>query len=78
MARPCLVSGLDAGTEVVNPPEAGLASDPANQSQLTDALIRLLSPGSEWDRMSMNARQRYESSYTERHFQQRLLDALAA
>ncbi len=28
--RPCLVSTLDAGREVVNPPEAGLAADPAN------------------------------------------------
>src|SRR5258708_32957755 len=28
VGRPCLVSTLDAGREVVNPPEAGLAVDP--------------------------------------------------
>ena len=26
--RPCLVSTIDSGREVVNPPEAGLAVDP--------------------------------------------------
>ena len=77
LARPCLVSGLDAGSEVIHPPVAGLACNPAKQTELAAALIRLLSPGAEWDRMSADARQRYDSFYTERHFQQRLLDALA-
>ena len=71
MGRPCLVSNLDAGREVVNPPEAGLVAD-------LPALLSLLSDGPEWRQMAVRAKHRYDSSFTERHFQQRLLGALAA
>jgi phosphatidylinositol alpha-1,6-mannosyltransferase len=74
--RPCLVSTVDAGREVVNPPEAGLAVNPSDQQALIDAICRLLTPGREWEQWSTQARKRYEDYYTARHFQDRLLDAL--
>jgi phosphatidylinositol alpha-1,6-mannosyltransferase len=76
LGRPCLVSTVDAGREVVSPPEAGLAADPDDPQALADSLCRLLTPGPEWDSWSQHARERYEASFTARHFQDRLLAAL--
>lgn len=76
MGRPCLVSTLDAGREVVNPPEAGLAAARNDKDELAAALVRLLSDGSEWRNWSMQARQRFEQNYTAAHFQDRLLKAM--
>ncbi len=76
IGRPCLVSTLDAGREVVNPPEAGLSADPRDLRALADATCRLLSPGQEWDEWSLRARLRYEQHFTAAHFQQRLIEAL--
>ena len=77
VGRPCLVSTLDAGREVVNPPEAGLAVDPNDKAELTDALLRLLGDSSEWRNWSISARQRYEQNYTAGHFQERLVKAMS-
>jgi len=77
LGRPCLVSTLDAGREVVNPPEAGLAVDPDDPRAVADAVCRLLAPGEEWDRWSSSARRRYESCFTAAAFQRRLLQALS-
>jgi phosphatidyl-myo-inositol dimannoside synthase len=76
MGRPCLVSTLDAGREVVNPPEAGLAADPGDPQALAESVCRLLTPGAEWDRWSAQGRLRYERQFTAHHFQQRLVEAL--
>lgn len=76
LGRPCLVSTLDAGREVVNPPEAGLAVDPAEPAAIAVAVRRLLKASPEWDAFSGRARQRYEGHFTGAHFQQRLLAAL--
>ncbi len=76
LGRPCLVSTLDAGREVVNPPEAGLAANPDVREQLVDAICRLLMDGAEWQAWSVQARGRYERNYTSKHFQERLLSAL--
>jgi len=76
MGRPCIVSTADAGREVVG--EAGLAVDPSAVAQLAPALVRTLTAGPEWDAWSQAARARYESRYTEKHFRDRLLSALAA
>lgn len=76
LARPCLVSTLDAGREVVNPPEAGLAVDPGNGSALAASIIRLISPGQEWENWSSAAKRRYEALYTAEKFQQRFLEAV--
>jgi glycosyltransferase involved in cell wall biosynthesis len=76
LGRPCLVSNFDAGKEVVNPPEAGLAADPGNPQQLADAVCRLLTPGQEWNRWSYNAQKRYQQNFTEDHYQKRLMQAL--
>src|SRR6185295_8894714 len=76
LGRPCLVSTLDAGREVVNPPEAGLAANPDNADELADAISRLLTEGPEWQQWSERARRRYEENFTARDFQQRLLAAL--
>jgi phosphatidylinositol alpha-1,6-mannosyltransferase len=76
IGRPCLVSTLDAGREVVNPPEAGLAANPDDSEQLADSLMRLLTDGPEWQQWSRQARARYQSNYTAEHFQRRLLAAL--
>jgi len=77
LGRPCLVSTLDAGREVVNPPQAGLAVDPANQAALADALAQLLTLDAVWQAWSAQARQRYASRFTAAHYQHRLRDALA-
>jgi phosphatidylinositol alpha-1,6-mannosyltransferase len=76
LGRPCLVSTIDAGREVVDAPEAGLAVNPDEPGELTAALVRLLSDGAEWQRWSKQARQRYEENFTARQFQDRLLAAL--
>jgi phosphatidylinositol alpha-1,6-mannosyltransferase len=75
MGRPCIVSTVDAGREVVG--EAGMAVDPADIAQLAAGLARALTAGPEWNAWSQAARARYESRYTERRFQDRLLNALA-
>lgn len=72
LGRPCLVSDSDAGREVVNPPEAGLAADPNDGEALTDALCALLSDGPQWDKWSAASRERYEQLYTEAAFTARL------
>lgn len=76
LGRPCLVSNYDAGREVVSPPEAGLAVDPANREEIADAIVRLITPGGEWNRWSQQARARYENNFTAAHFRKRLVDAL--
>jgi phosphatidylinositol alpha-1,6-mannosyltransferase len=76
IGRPCLVSSVDAGQEVVNPPEAGLAVYPGDIHEIADATQRLLTRGPEWDGFSERARRRYEGKFTATHFQQRLLGAL--
>jgi phosphatidylinositol alpha-1,6-mannosyltransferase len=76
VGRPCLVSTCDAGREVVNPPEAGLAADPKDADQLAGAIVRLLSPGAEWDRWSRAARRRYEARFTGADYQRRLVEAV--
>jgi glycosyltransferase involved in cell wall biosynthesis len=68
---------MDAGREVVNPPEAGIAVDPRNANEIADAVCRLLTPGEEWEKTSRRARERYAGSFTGAHFQRRLLSALA-
>lgn len=77
LGRPCLVSTLDAGREVVNPPEAGLAADPADRGALASALIRLIDAGPGWETWSEAARLRYSRRFTAEHYSRRLLDALS-
>lgn len=74
--RPCLVSTLDAGREVVAPPEAGLAADPTDPHALSTALVRLLTRDEQWAQWERAARERYARHFTASHFQQRLLTAL--
>jgi glycosyltransferase involved in cell wall biosynthesis len=76
VGRPCLVSTLDAGREVINPPEAGLAVDMDQSKELAGALVRLLSETDEWQNWSRDARRRYESYFTAGKYQERLVAAL--
>ena len=76
MGRPCIVSNVDAGREVINPPEAGLSVDPDNPGEIADAVVRMLRSEEEWAGWSRQARSRYESRFTATHFQQRLLNAV--
>jgi phosphatidylinositol alpha-1,6-mannosyltransferase len=76
LGRPCLSSIHDAGEEVVCPPQAGIAVEPADTEALATALIRLLTPGTAWQQWSVDSQQRYESGFTAAHFQHRLVDAL--
>lgn len=76
MGRPCLVSTFDAGREIVNPPEAGLAIDPSNPQQIAEAVRRLSMASSEWEQWSGQARRRYETRFTALQFQERLLAAI--
>jgi phosphatidylinositol alpha-1,6-mannosyltransferase len=78
LGRPCLVSTLDAGREVVDPPRCGLDVDPSDRPALVDAACRLLTDGPEWHEWSRRSRERYERHLTVEHFQQRLVSALAA
>ncbi|MEX2282083.1 MAG: hypothetical protein WEE89_06345, partial [Gemmatimonadota bacterium] len=64
------------GREVVNPPECGLAVDSAATGDLADAIVRLISPGVEWDNWSHNSLKRYTDRYTATAFQRRLVRAL--
>ena len=76
LGRPSLVGTSDAGREVVNPPEAGLAADPADPQALSEAITRLLTPGPEWESWSRRGRQRHAELYTAEAFQDRLVRAL--
>ncbi len=76
LGRPCLVSTLDAGREVVNPPEAGLAVNPDDRDQLVKGISTLLDHNSQWQSLSERARTRYEQNYTAMHFQNRLIKAI--
>jgi glycosyltransferase involved in cell wall biosynthesis len=76
LGRPCLVSDCDAGREVVRPPEAGLAVDPADSGALVDVLVRLLGDGDEWRGWSEAGRRLYETNFTARHYQNRLVKTL--
>lgn len=76
MGRPCIVSTADAGREVVD--DAGLAVDSSDVAQVAAGLVQALTAGPEWNALSHAARARYESRYTEAHFRDRLLSALAA
>jgi phosphatidyl-myo-inositol dimannoside synthase len=78
LGRPCLVSTLDAGREVVDPPRHGLAADPDDPDGLADATCRLLTHGPEWQRWSTLARDRYEQHFSASQYQQRLVSALAS
>ena len=75
--RPCLVSTFDAGREVVNPPEAGLAVDTSNSDEMADAICRLFDQGSEWSKWSEQAKSRYQNNFTAKQFQSRLISALS-
>jgi phosphatidylinositol alpha-1,6-mannosyltransferase len=77
LGRPCLVSTLDAGREVVHPPETGLAADPQRPEELAEAVCQLLSDGLAWVAWSHQARERYAAHFTARHFQDRLLASLS-
>jgi phosphatidyl-myo-inositol dimannoside synthase len=76
IGRPCLVSTVDAGREVVNPPEAGLAVDADDPRTIADGTLRMLTAGMEWEHWSGRARARYEAHFTGEHFRQRLVTAL--
>lgn len=76
VGRPCLVSTVDAGREVVNPPEAGIAVDIEDVDATAAALVDLTRDGARWETWSANARARYEREFTAAHFQQRLADAI--
>lgn len=77
VGRPCLVSSLDAGREVVNPPEAGLMADPDDPRDLAEAVGRLLTLDPQWARWSAQARCRYEQHFTAAQFQARFAAALS-
>lgn len=70
--RPSLVSEADAGREVVNPPELGLAVNPADPAALVPAVARLLANGPEWQAWAARTRTRYAEYFTAAHFQARL------
>jgi phosphatidylinositol alpha-1,6-mannosyltransferase len=76
VGRPCLIGAADAGREVVAPPEAGLAVDPADPAALAEAVARLIGDGREWENWARCARARYEGNFTSRHYQARLVRAL--
>jgi phosphatidylinositol alpha-1,6-mannosyltransferase len=76
LGRPCLTGDRDSGRELVNPPEAGMAVDPADGPALAAAIVRLLARGTEWDSWSVQARRRYEEQFTAEQFRRRLVATL--
>jgi phosphatidylinositol alpha-1,6-mannosyltransferase len=78
LGRPCLVSTLDAGREVVDPPRHGLAVNPDDRAGLAEAVCRLMTIGPEWQQWSISARQRFEQHFSASHYQRRLLSTLSS
>lgn len=78
LGRPCLASDCDAGREVLHPPDGGLTAPPADADALVTAVAQLMADGAAWGRRSEAARRRYEQTFTERHFHDRLRAALTA
>ncbi len=76
LGRPCLVSTLDAGREIVAPPQAGLAADPDQHEVLAGVVCDLLGGDSRWQEWSAAAQIRYVQHFTGRQFQDRLRAAL--
>ncbi len=76
LGRPCLVSNCDAGREVVNPPQAGLAIAPGNIQEVARALVELLTLDACWQERSAAARQRFENCFTAADFRERLRRAV--
>jgi phosphatidyl-myo-inositol dimannoside synthase len=76
IGRPCLVSDCDAGREVVNPPESGVAVDVRDTEAVTKGVVRLLGDGQDWRNWSAAARHRYEANYTTAHFVERLRNVI--
>jgi len=76
LGRPSLVSHCDAGREVINPPEAGLAVDIGDREQTLDGMVRLLTAGPDWDAMSVRACRRFGRLFTAEAFRERLQLAL--
>jgi asparagine synthase (glutamine-hydrolysing) len=76
LGRPCLVSTIDAGREVVTS-AAGEFVDPSNSSALTDAVLRLLTINSTWTNRSLAARESYAASFTASAYQLRLIACLS-
>lgn len=76
IGRPCLVSDCDAGREVVNPPEAGLAVNVKDGAAVSAAVGRLLSDGAEWRNWSAAARTRYQTHFTAASFLDRIRNVL--
>ncbi len=75
LGRPSLVSSLDAGREVVNPPEAGLSADPDDLDDLSERLAELMD-GPGWSEKSEASLRRYQNNFTQAHFADRLTRAL--
>jgi phosphatidylinositol alpha-1,6-mannosyltransferase len=78
LGRPCLVSTVDAGREVVDPPGHGLAVDPGDRDSLAEAACSMLTSGQQWRQWSIQARERYERHFSASHYQRRLQSALAS
>ena len=76
LGRPCLVSDCDAGREVVNPPESGLAVAPDNLPEVARALAALMTLDARWRQWSQAARCRYDGYFTATHFHERLRRAI--
>jgi len=76
LGRPCLVSDCDAGREVVNPPEAGLAVAPDDRNDVARAVSELLTVNSRWHEWSKSARCRFEDRFTAAQFHERLRRAV--
>ncbi len=76
LGRPCLASIHDAGQEVIDPPESGLAVDPGDMAALAEAVTELLSANEHWQRWSANAKRRYEADFTALDFQRRLAEVV--
>ena len=75
IGKACLVGTNDAGPEVINPPEGGLAVDPDSRSELAQSILQLLDHEG-WTQRARSTKQRFENNFTESHFKTRMLDAL--
>ncbi len=76
LGRPCLVSDEDAGREVVDPPDSGIAVNQKDGAALARALIFLLGDSAERKEMGLRAKKRYDERFTLKHYQQRLVNAI--
>jgi phosphatidylinositol alpha-1,6-mannosyltransferase len=76
--KPCIVSPLDAGAEVVVDGKTGIAVDPASLEKLREAIARVLSDDALAARLGAAGLERLNEKYRFAHYRSRVRERLEA